>query len=120
MGDVWFTGVADELARCLVDARTLAEACEQLLVDVRTIDDGMMRQRLISALVAPAAVARVLIDLIEQPPTLVVAACRLCRETAQTAIDVLAAANTGLDDRAAMDALRAAAGSCQLLIEAAS
>jgi hypothetical protein len=120
MDDAWFTGVADELARCLVDARAAAEACEQLLEDVRTLEDGVLRHRVITALVAPAAVARVLIDLIEQPPALVVAACRLCRESSQAAVDVLAVTNTGLDDRAAVDALRASAGSCQLLIDAAS
>jgi len=29
--DAWFTGLADELARCLVDAEICADACERLL-----------------------------------------------------------------------------------------
>jgi hypothetical protein len=120
MDDAWFTRVADELARCLVDARACAEACEQLLEEIRDVDDGVTRQHVISALVGPAAVARVLVDLIEQPPSLVLAACRLCRESAESAVLVLEANGAAFDGAAATAALRAAAASCQRLIDAAS
>jgi hypothetical protein len=78
MGATWFTEFSDELARCLVDARNCAELCEaHLAADAGAVD----------ALAAPAAVARVLIDLIDQPPQIVLGAVRLCRELAATAAD---------------------------------
>jgi hypothetical protein len=120
MDDAWFTGVADELARCLLDARACAEACERLLEELRDLDDPDLRRRVTSALVGPAAVARVLNDLIEQPPSLVLAACRLCRESAQAAVGVLADCGEAIDGSAASAALRASAESCQRLIDAAS
>jgi len=120
MEDAWFTGVADELARCLVDARNCAAACEQLLENARGLDDDALRQRLVSALVAPAAVARVLGDLIEQPPSLVLAACRLYCDSARGAIDVLEGLDLPIDASGVLTALRTSAESCQRLIDAAS
>ena len=78
MGDAWFTGIADELARLLVDARTCAEACEAYL---------STHPEAIHDLAAPVAVAQVLIDLIDHPPELVLAAVRLCRELATSAAE---------------------------------
>jgi hypothetical protein len=77
--DAWFTECADELARCLVDARTCAEACERFLASDAAGADDLRR------LAAPAAVSRVLIDLIDHPPQLVLAAVHLCRELTATA-----------------------------------
>ena len=81
MEGTWFTGLADELARCLIDAEACAEACETLLESLRD-EAGDEAQRIVRALVPPTAIARVLIDLIDQPPQLVLAACRLCRDSA--------------------------------------
>jgi hypothetical protein len=104
--DAWFTECADELARCLVDARTCAEACERFLAS------DAARVESVRTLAAPAAVSRVLIELIDQPPELVLAAVRLCRELTATAA---ADAGTPEDVRTA---LRAAAGSSAALLEA--
>ena len=112
MGDAWFTGYADELARCLVDARDCAEACEAYLSRLDG-PEGELR-RAAHVLAAPAAVSRVLIDLIDQPPQLVLAAARLCRDLAATAGDKL---DGGPPEVVA--ALRAAAESAGALVDAA-
>jgi hypothetical protein len=85
MGDAWFTGYADELARVLADARTCADACEAHLHTVSTdrIDAD------VRILAAPAAVSRVLIDLIDHPPQLILAAVRMCRDLTSAAADEL-------------------------------
>ncbi|HEY3543753.1 MAG TPA: hypothetical protein VGK79_14550 [Gaiellaceae bacterium] len=81
--DAWFTRYADELAACLVDARACAETCETYLREI-THDPDRLR-RAVDALVAPAAVSRVLIDLLDQPPRLILAAVALCRDLTSTA-----------------------------------
>jgi hypothetical protein len=116
MEGTWFTGVADELARCLTDAQTCAEACEALLESVREATDDDSR-RVLQALVAPAAIARVLIDLIDQPPQLVLAACRLCRESARHALAELEALDERIEISRAVAALRASADSCGRLLD---
>src|SRR5256885_1270851 len=83
--------VADDLARCLGDAEACAEACERLLEAAKESDEAELQQRLVDTLAAPAAVARVLSDLIEEPPGLVLAAARLCRDRGQEAIAQLEA-----------------------------
>ena len=111
MGEAWFTGYADELARCLVDAQNCAEACEAYLAAVD--GDEAVLHHAIDALAAPAAVSRILIELIDQPPQLVLAAARLCRDLASVAAD-------GLDAPAeVVAALRAVADSAGDLVEAA-
>jgi hypothetical protein len=119
MEGTWISGVADELARCLTDAEASADACEALLESMRDAagDDA---QRVLQALVAPAAIARVLIDLIDQPPRLVLAACTLCRESAREAIDDLEALGERVDASAVVPALRASADSCGQLLDAAA
>ena len=119
MDEAWFTGFAEELAQCLLDAERCAEACESLLDQVQQGDDSELQKILIDALIAPAAVARVLIELIEQPPTLVLAACRLCREVATTAAGQLEALGARLDSAEAIAALRTSAASCEQLLDAA-
>jgi hypothetical protein len=119
MAETWFTGFAEELAQCLLDAERCAEACESLLEQVQQGDDAELQKILIDALVAPAAVARVLIELIEQPPNLVLAACRLCRDVAAPAAERLAALGTRIDSADAVAALRAAADSCGRLLDVA-
>jgi hypothetical protein len=117
LAETWYTGVADELARCLTDARNCAEACEALLVGLQSSGDDELRRRVLDAVVAPAAVARVLIDLIDHPRELVLAAARLCRDAA---IDA-AATLDGVDAAgAAVAALRSCAGSCAVLVESLS
>jgi MoxR-like ATPase len=106
MDDAWFTECADELARCLVDARACAEACERFLAgDAARAED-------VRALAAPAAISRVLIELIDQPPQLVLSAVRLCRELTATAAREARAP----DD--VVTALRAAADSSAALLQA--
>jgi hypothetical protein len=111
VGEAWFTGYADELARCLVDAEHCAEACEAYLRSLRN-GEGEFR-RVVHVLAAPAAVSRVLIDLIDHPPELVLAAARLCR-------DLTAGAADQLDGPAAVvQALRTVSESAGDLVEAA-
>lgn len=117
MDDAWFTGLADELARCLVDARTAADAAEAVLEAARELEDPELRRRAARALIAPAAVARVLMDLIDQPPQLVLAATRLLRDAAGTAADDMESF-PALDTRQLVAALRTAAASCERLLEA--
>src|SRR4051812_15467575 len=112
MGEAWFTEYADELARCLVDAENCAVVCEGYLERLNG-HDGELRHA-IDVLAAPAAVSRILIELIDQPPQLVLAAARLCRELASTAADGLGG---GPDE--VVTALRAAAGSAAALVDAA-
>jgi hypothetical protein len=114
--EIWFTGFADELARCLTDAEASAEACEALLESVRGAADDNAR-RIVHALVAPAAIARVLIELIDQPPQLVLAACRLCRDSAHGAIEDVEGLGAGT--AAVVPALRTSAESCERLLAAA-
>jgi len=115
---VWFTNLADELARCLVDAERCATACEALLEQVRRSSDPELRAIVVEALIAPAAVARVLIELIDHPPRLVLAACRLCRDSAAGAIEQLERLDLRLDSADAIAALRTAAASCERLLGA--
>jgi hypothetical protein len=117
--DVWFTDFADELARCLVDAEACAAACERALDEARGSRDREVQQTAVESLVAPAAVARVLNDLIDHPPRLVFAACRLYRDSAARAIEGLEALGPRLDSADAIAALRAAADSCERLLEVA-
>jgi hypothetical protein len=116
MGDAWFTGVADELARCLVDARNCADTGERLL------DSGGLgahRKTVFDALVAPVAVSRVLIELIDHPPQVALAAARLLADTADAGANTLAALD-GVDAVHAIAALRRAAEASRDLLDAAS
>ena len=115
MEDSWFTEFADELAQCLVDAGRCAEICERLLEDVQQSGDAATQTQVVDAVVAPTAVARVLIDMIDQPPEFVLAAARLCRDTSQDAARAL----RGLDAAEAIRALETCAESCGRLVEAA-
>ena len=109
MGDAWFTGYADELARCLTDARTCAETCEAYLDRI----DGKELNETVHVLAAPTAVARVLIELLDDPPHVVLAAVRLCHELSSAAADTL----RGPTD--VVEALRAVSQSSAALLEAA-
>ena len=119
MDTAWFTDVAEELAQCLLDAERCAETCEALLETVQRGGDAELQKAVVDALIAPAAVARVLINLIDQPPTLVLAACRLLRDVSSTAVEELAALGTRLESAGTIAALRASAGSCDRLLDAA-
>ena len=112
MAEAWFTEYADELARCLVDARNCAAACEDYLSQIE--DGGGDLRHAVDVLAAPAAVSRILIELIDHPHQLVLAAARLCRELTATAAEQL---NGGPPDVVA--ALRAAAESAGALVDAA-
>ena len=111
MDDPWFSGYADELAALLVDARVCAEVCETYL-DAVAGDPELLR-RAVETLAAPVAVSRVLIDLIDQPPRLVLAAVGLCHDlTSAAADDSPGPANV-------VDALRAVAASAGALLDSA-
>ena len=103
----------------MLDAERCAETCEALLQTVQQRGDAELQKIVVDALLAPAAVARILIELIDQPPNLVLAACRLCREVASTAVEQLVGLGTRIDSADAIAALRASAGSCDRLLEAA-
>jgi hypothetical protein len=119
MDGAWFTDLADELARCLTDAAACADACEALLEEVREAGDAELQRAAVAALVAPAAIARVLIDLIDHPPQLVLAACRLCRDSARAAATELERLTDRVDASKTLAALGATAASCDVLLEAA-
>ena len=118
MDDAWFTEIPDELARCLTDARNCAEACEGLLAEAAPEPDDELRQRVADAVIGPAAVSRVLFDLVDQPRPLVLAAARLCHETAQEAVGKLERLDGRLDVAAAITALRVCAESCESVLRA--
>jgi hypothetical protein len=111
LGEAWFTGFADELSRCLVDAEKCADTCEAYIDDATL--DGEELRRAVHILAAPAAISRVLIDLIDHPPPLVLAAVRLCRDLTATAADELQGPPN------VVDALRTASASAAALLEAA-
>jgi hypothetical protein len=119
MDEAWFTGFAEELAQCLLDAERCAETCEALLETVRRRGDAELQKQVLDALVAPAAVARILIELIEHPPHLVLAACRLCRDSSFAAAEQLEALGARLDSGEAISALRTSAASCERLLDVA-
>jgi hypothetical protein len=114
MDENWFSVHAEELGRCLEDARHCADACERLL---ESMGGGPAAARaIVGALVVPAAISRVLIDLIDQPG-FVLGAARLCTDAAQDAIEALGQ----LDDprtAEAIAALRTCAASCAALVAA--
>ena len=114
MGDAWFSEVADELARCLVEARTCAEAGERLL---ESSGLGAHRRTVFDALVAPIAVSRVLIELLDYPPQLVFASARLLADTADAGALKLEALD-GVDAAEATAALRSAAAAARALLAA--
>ena len=116
MEEAWFTQIADEFARCLTDARKCAEACEALLASVSALEDEELQRRVVDAVVGAAAVSRVLFELVDQPRPLVLAAARLCRESAEAAVPKLEALGASIDAAAAITALRAGARSCDALL----
>ncbi len=103
MGDAWFSDYPDELARLLIDARACADACEAHLTSA---------PEAIHVLAAPAAVAQVLIELIDQPPEAVLAAVRLCRDVS------LGAARQLDGPPAVVESLAQVAGSAAALLDA--
>jgi hypothetical protein len=119
MDEAWFTSLADELGQALVEARECAAACEGLLEAARGCLEREQERALLAALVAPTAISRILIDLIDRPPLLVLAATRVCRETSLHALDELERLSLPLETDGAVAALRAAAASCGRLLEAA-
>lgn len=118
MNDAWYTVVADELARCIADARRCAEACEELLEQASATGDEEVRRQVLGAVVAPAAIARVLVDLIDEPQPLLVAAAALCRESADAAVARLDDLERRLDTSDARRTLAQAAASCERLLDA--
>jgi hypothetical protein len=120
MDDAWFTGLADELAQCLLEAETCAEACEALLESVSAGGDGELQRLVVDAVIGPAAVARVLTDLIDQPPRLVLAACKLYYESTASGVEALEALGGRVDAADALAALRTSSASCLRLLDAAS
>ena len=117
MTDTWFREYAEELARCLEDARACAEACERLLESLDAGEEPEARSTVIRAVLGPAAVSRVLIELIDQPRELVLGAARLCHDTAGEAVALLARLEDARTHEAAA-ALRTCAASCAALLEA--
>jgi hypothetical protein len=116
MDEAWYTGVADELSRCLTDAEHCADECEALLELATSGKNGALRKQVVDVVVGPAAVSRVLIDLIDQPRPLVLAAATLCRDATAEAAAALANVATAA---AAVDALRTCSASCTALLDAA-
>jgi hypothetical protein len=118
MGEAWFTGFADELARCLVDARDCADACEHLLESAQL---GAQQKQGLDLLVAPIAIAQVLMDLIDHPKERALSGVRLLADSAEHAAATLSTLGTASDESAAaVDALRRVAASSRRLLEATS
>ena len=118
-GEVWFSGLADELARALLDAGACASACEELLAASKDLPDRGERQRLLAAVVAPAAVCDIFVDLLDRPPPLVLAAARVCRDTSLTGVEQLESLQPPFEWAEAAAALERVADSCARLLEAA-
>ena len=116
--ETWFSGLADALAQALVDARACAAACERLLESGRETLAPGQQQRLLRAIVLPAAISGILVDLGDRPPVLVLAAARLCRETSLAALEQLASLQVPLDCTAVAFALRRSGESCGRLLDA--
>src|SRR5690348_246300 len=114
----WFSDLADALAQALVDARACASACEALLEAGRETLAQAQQQALLRTILLPAAISGVLVEIGDRPPVLVLAATRVCRETALTAVEQLALLSLPLDWSSAATALRRAADSCDRLLEA--
>jgi len=114
----WFSDLAAALAQALVDARTCASACEELLESGRETLEPAEQQRLLRTIVLPAAISGVLVGVADRPPLLVLAATRICRETSLIALEQLALFAPPLDCRAAAAALRLTAESCGRLLGA--
>ena len=120
MDDVWFTEMADELARCLLDARSCADAAEALLESVRGSGDAEVQRVVLDALVAPVAVARVLMELLDHPPQLTLAAAHLLRDTSESAALRLTALGGRVDADEVIRALGAVVESSGRLLEVAA
>ena len=110
---------ADELAQCLLDAegaRTSASAARDGCSGAATRELLQVRRRCGrragSGGARPARADR-------SATKLVLAACRLYRESAAAAVVRLEALGSRLDSADAVAALRAAGGSCERLLEAA-
>lgn len=116
--ETWFSGLADALAQALVDARACAAACERLLESGRETLAPTQQQRLLRAIVLPAAISGILVDLADRPPVLVLAAARLCRETSLAALEQLTSLEVPLDCTAVVFALRRSGESCGRLLDA--
>lgn len=116
--ETWFSGLADALAQALVDARACAAACERLLESGRETLAPTQQQRLLRAIVPPAAISGILVDLADRPPVLVLAAARLCRETSLAALEQLTSLEVPLDCTAVAFALRRSGESCGRLLDA--
>ncbi|HET7571909.1 MAG TPA: hypothetical protein VFJ77_04485, partial [Gaiellaceae bacterium] len=95
--------------------------CEELLEAARDRLEREPERRLLAALVAPAAICRIMIELIDRPPALLLAAARVCRETSLHGIAELERLSlpAPLDGGRARASLAAAAESCGALLEAA-
>jgi|GEM_PF-2372296 len=116
--ETWFTDLADELAQVVLDAGECARACEELLeAGRREVRPG--QQRLLAAIAPPAAVCSVLVDLLDRPPELIIAAAAACRETSLAALDRLDPLASPLDPSPAAAALGRVAESCGRLLDAA-
>ena len=116
--ETWFSGLADALAQALVDARACAAACERLLESGRETLAPPQQQRLLRAIVPPAAISGILVDLADRPPVLVLAAARLCRETSLAALEQLTSLKVPLDCTTVAFALRRSGESCGRLLDA--
>jgi len=116
--EAWFSELADALAQALVDARACASACEALLESGRETLAHAQQQALLRTILLPAAISGVLVDLGDRPPLLVLAATRVCRETALTAVEQLALLALPLDCSSASAALHRSADSCGRLLAA--
>jgi len=116
--EAWFSDLADALAQALVDARACAAACEALLESGRETLAQAQQQDLLRTILLPAAISGVLVDLGDRPPVLVLAATRVCRETALTSVEQLTLLALPLDWSTAGAALHRVADSCGRLLAA--
>ncbi|HZD87643.1 MAG TPA: hypothetical protein VE088_06525 [Gaiellaceae bacterium] len=119
MDEAWFSGLADELGQAIVDAGECAGACERLLETAHGRLDREREYALFAAIVAPTSISRILVDLIDRPPGIVLAAAHVCRETSLQAVVEVERLALPLETGAAIGALVAVAESCRCLLESA-
>jgi hypothetical protein len=117
--EAWFSGLADELARAVLDAGACAAACEELLEASTALGEPGQQQRLLGALVTPTAICGTFSDLLDRPPRLILGAARICRDTSLAGVEELEALAPPLDWAVAAAALDRVAASCGRLLDAA-
>lgn len=119
MDEAGFTGYADELAETLGAAREAAAACEALLERARGRFAADEERWLLATLAAPAAIAQVLLELVDRPPAFLLACAQACSDASLQAAGELGERELPLDTDGTVETLRTCSEACRRLLDAA-